>query len=67
MRIYKLSLDSTSDPGCSGGFHYVSSKRDIPKARKEYPVCEVTEIEVEISKAGILRALNIYASHPDNG
>lgn len=67
MKIYCLYLDSTENPGCSGGYHYVSSKREIAKARKEYPVSDVRELKLDRSKTGILRFLNTYASHPDNG
>lgn len=75
MKIYRLSYrgkDGGVVAGEHGGYDYVSSKRKAAKmkaraADHDQQVEEIKVIEVEISKRGILRALNRYGDHPDNG
>ena len=52
--------------GESQGYHYFSNKAQAHAASRENgkPYSEIDEIEVQISKSGILSALNIYGGHP---
>ena len=57
------------------GYSYYSSRRDAKQAEREFletcadeePRVEWHEIDVPLTKDGVLRALNTYGSHPDNG
>ena len=50
----------------SKGYEYFTNKKSADfAARGEKDT--IDEFEVEISKQGIVNALNIYGSHPDNG
>lgn len=64
--------------GCSGGFEWFTSKRAAEAAKREHIACmvgddisiEATSIEmvdIKPTRAGILEALNIHASHERNG
>ncbi len=78
MKIYRIHIH---DGGESKGYKYCSSQREVSKFKAEVRQTEeeaecdveeeaefdVEEIEVEISKQGILRALNRWGSHADNG
>jgi hypothetical protein len=69
MRVYQLSyMDQHQE---HRGFTYFGSKAAAKKEAKRAKSngVETTELVlwVEISKAGILRALNTYGGHPDNG
>ena len=70
MRIYQVHfsrIDSLN--GKSAGYSYHVNKREAKRAAKGDDVSkgEILEIDVEISKSGILHALNVYAGHADNG
>lgn len=75
MRFYQLHR--LHEAGESAGYEYFSSKDDAQKAARTWRAnnpgpdddheSEITPIEVEPTKAGILAALNRYAKHPDNG
>ncbi len=71
MRFYQVHM--THEAGTSIGFEYYTTRPAADKAAAEYlfdypeESAEVTAIDVEPTKAGILRALNQYAGHPDNG
>ncbi len=67
MRVYQVHL-LKADNG-SRGYSYHVNKRDALRSSKKYgkPYGEINEIDVEISKPGILHALNTYAGHADNG
>lgn len=74
MRIY--SLHRTHSAGESAGYEFFGSRRAADKAAAEWirsddslleHGTEIKPIEVEPTKSGILRALNRYASHNDNG
>lgn len=81
MKFFRVHLCDT-DEG-SAGYRYETNepaarrivaefKRDL-KARvrmSERPAessCDIDTIEIEPNKAGILKALNRYAGHPNNG
>lgn len=74
MKLY--SLHRTHSAGESAGHEFFASKRDADKAAAEWRrqgseleehAAEVQPITVEPTRQGILRALNRYASHTDNG
>lgn len=69
MKIYKLSY---RDEGYEHkGYDYVSSKRKADrlaaKAHRHDYETEISVITINPTKKGILKALNQYAGHPDNG
>jgi hypothetical protein len=43
------------------------SVKERPADRRGAVDCDIDPIEVEPNKTGILKALNRYAGHPDNG
>lgn len=57
--------------GRSLGYSWSSSKRDAFRARAELrkggSSAELEPVEVRPTRAGILEALRLHASHPDNG
>ena len=71
MRFY--SVHRTCEGGCSAGYEFVTSRREADKAaaqwRKDNPDenATVEVIDIEPTKSGILRALNLHAGHPNNG
>lgn len=78
MRFYRLHRYHVENG--SAGYEYFTNERDATKARAEWygnfeeeervTNCEGSEyeiIEVEPTKVGILKALNRWASHNDNG
>jgi hypothetical protein len=73
VNVYRLSHRGV-DPveGEHGGYTYASSKREVVRLISErkdssYPVEGWKQIKVEISKRGVLSALNDFGGHPDNG
>lgn len=78
MKFYRVHL--THDAGESAGYEYFASRR-LAEARvaewyKEHKGldaddgatgADIYEIWISPTKAGILEALNRYASHNDNG
>jgi hypothetical protein len=74
MKVYRISYEAGADLANRGehiGYDYTSSDRKArrlaSKARRNSHVAEITSFNVEISKRGILWALNNYGEHPDNG
>lgn len=69
MKIY-LNSYWTEEDG-HRGYSYFSTKRDALKSAqgciKEGYEVETSEIEIRVTKKGVLAALNKYGSHPDNG
>jgi hypothetical protein len=71
MKFYRMEL--YDEEGHSAGYTFVTNRAAVAAQRREWveqheePTIKVEEIEVEPTKAGILAALNCYASHPDNG
>ncbi len=80
MRLYKVAY--LGEPGgvdTSTGFSFHGSKREAEKeARrgsdpkpldgdKQYRSASIEPIEVQPTKRGIIRALNLHGCHPDNG
>jgi hypothetical protein len=75
MKFYQLHR--THEAGISAGYGYFTNKREAEQAltvwRKNSPGDvqdqdgEIAEIQIEPTKDGILRALNRYAAHADNG
>lgn len=78
MKFYQVHL--THDAGVSAGYEYFTSLREA-KVRviawhKDHEGVDaddgstganIQEINVVPTKVGILRALNLYANHADNG
>lgn len=74
MTFYQLHR--THSAGESAGYEYFTSLKDAERAaaawrRSDDSLLEhgtaIDKIEVKPTKAGILRALNRYANHCDNG
>jgi hypothetical protein len=77
VKFYRLTR--LENCGVNVGFEYFTTKREAEKAFRDWMSSEDEEwvcsaegtkieiIDVEPGKYGILRALNKYASHPDNG
>lgn len=76
MSIYKIAFNG--DPDGQKGFDYVSSLREAQKRKREWDGnsepgehlqrnAEIEKLDIDPTKTGILRALNIYGGHPDNG
>lgn len=68
MRFYRLEARDLR--GRCLGYTWSSSKRALFARRAELrragQVVTLELVELEPSRSGILRALNLYASHPDN-
>jgi hypothetical protein len=72
MRFYCISArarETQPNNGPHMGFTFFSSYEEVQAFRRceGHLDCDVTVIQVELTKAGILAALNLYAGHPDNG
>jgi hypothetical protein len=81
MKLYRLSKWESSDG--HRGFSYFASRRAAVSARRQwlndyiyeskkqraemYAGSDIDVIEVTPTREGILRFLNHYAAHPDNG
>ena len=67
MRIYQVH--NLHANGTSRGYTYFANRKDAKRASKEYgkPYGEINNLDVDISRPGIINALNIYGGHPDNG
>jgi hypothetical protein len=61
----------TQNDGESVGFGYFINRETAERAARHYrdneKVAEIEVIDIEPTKAGILRALQQYAGHADNG
>lgn len=69
MKIYRVSLDDLRGDG-HRGYEYCPSKGAANKtirAVAETCQCEIEIIDVPLTKAGVLNALNQYGGHPNNG
>ena len=66
MRVYQVHMVENDK---SNGYSYFANKKEAKLARRRGGGArdEISEIDVEISKPGIIAALNTYAGHPDNG
>ncbi len=77
MKVYQISYRGRGVVnGEHRGYEYVSSKDEAARRIRKNTNSDngpddigspVIEINVEISKAGILDALNKHGGHPDNG
>lgn len=72
MRLYRVTIIDDTDQNL--GFIWCSSEREArkeaAKARSVFPrghQAHVDVVEIKPTKAGILAALKVYATHPDNG
>ena len=75
MRFYKVDYQSFADSSC--GFDWFTTKADAEKAAYDWEFQDgessidewaiISVIDIEPNKAGILKALNSHARHPDNG
>ncbi len=71
MKLYRVHIASRRDG--SLGFSYATNKRHVATIKQEDETddgdvtCDVEEIEVALTKVGVLAALRRYGSHPDNG
>lgn len=69
MKIYKVSMVRINGQEHTG-YRFCPNKkwvRHVIKGCAGHTKCEVETINVVRSKAGIIKALNIYGGHPDNG
>jgi hypothetical protein len=69
MKIYRVAYrDAFSE---HKGYEYFSNKAGAVKADNKNKANstrdEIEEIEIPATKKGIISALNIYCSYPDNG
>ncbi len=66
MKLYRNHY--STEGGCSGGFGWFTAKRAAEKAAREVgdekPLLVAEPFKIERSRAGIVRFLNIYGSHP---
>lgn len=79
MRFYRVELYSTANTGSLGMEWYTRKRKAQQAARRflaerrakgetpPFASAKIEVVDVEPTKAGILRALEDYASHPDNG
>jgi len=70
MRIYRISI-RVADDDSHDGYSFATSRREAEQAVSKLPkqfsaVIEEPE-DVPLTKAGVLRALQRWASHPNNG
>jgi hypothetical protein len=72
MKFYQLHRHI--DHGSSAGYSWFTSRAEAEEAKRADDAEDPTEtpgtiecIEIEPTKAGILRALRRFAGHPDNG
>lgn len=73
MKFYRVEFHG--EGGISYGFAFHTNRRDARAAKRDWDSAADTSsdhavidtIDVTPNKAGILRALNAYAAHPDNG
>lgn len=73
MILYRVS--TFTENGNSAGFSWHTKLREAQDAKAEAKANHIDEerepeierIEVKLTRDGVLRALNRYASHPDNG
>lgn len=70
MKIYKVSYRHQA---ASEGFYFCASKKEAMSNKRisgnhvEHCEKEIETVEIELTKKGILKALNFHASHNDNG
>ncbi len=73
MKFYRNHYGSDSDPAESTGFAFFTSKSEALRDAKGRTLKNEDDanlaelIDVPSNKAGILRSLNHFATHPDNG
>lgn len=73
MKIYRLTLQTAADS--SMGFVFTSNRARAHEAATDFhrreagndPETKVEPLNCPTDKAGLIRFLNRYASHPDNG
>jgi hypothetical protein len=68
MKVYRNGYRRADNEHCGYSFHTTKAEAALAaRAEKEDGSSETEVFEIEISKAGIMRALTILATHPDNG
>lgn len=67
MEIWKITYRTLS--GEREGFSYGRTKKEAVEfaIHKNMEIEKAEKIQIEYSERGIISALNIHASHPDNG
>lgn len=71
MKVYQVSIRAHDDAHL--GFNYFTSRREAEADVKQQTAgdnpntCEIVALQVQLTKRGMLAALQAYASHPDNG
>jgi hypothetical protein len=72
MKFY--AVHKTCDGGSSAGYSWHTSIKEARKSAIDYlrgqdagETAKIKAWDIQPTKAGILRALNIHASHPNNG
>ena len=66
MRVYRVQFHDEED-GSSIGFRFFTRKREAEKAARKGSDDPVKIVDIELSRRGVLKALDRLASHPDNG
>jgi hypothetical protein len=71
MRFYRV--DFGCDLGSSAGFEWFTDRSEADRIAKRWidenpeETALVKVVDITPTKTGIKRALNLYATHPDNG
>jgi hypothetical protein len=70
MKIYKVSYRNNFSEHT--GYEYFSNKKDAKREQEKnnkgnQSTDDVAELELILTKRGVLAFLNAYASYPDNG
>ena len=69
MKIYRVAYRNAFSE--HQGYEYFSNKADAVKAdnknKGNNTRDDIQEIEIILTKKGVISALNQFASHPDNG
>jgi len=68
MKVYRISYVAP-ETGENDGYVYLKSLKLAAQNAKEHDHydCTIDKIEFDNNLTGILKMLNKYASHPDNG
>lgn len=71
MKIYRISLERSGHE--HDGYRYFTSKKAAQKALKEenhteyFHAKEIDELEIVLTKKGVMAFLNAWAAYSDNG
>lgn len=74
MKIYRLHM--TVDNGVSVGYEYFTARSKAEKRQREHmrdndgemaDANDIQEMEFSLTKIGVVKLLNRWGDHPDNG